>query len=231
MYNSNYYSKPKVKLFFDIETIPAEEKYKDLVVELGLQKENRKNKTKIKRLSKFKKQALYEQSAISGDFGRILCIGYALDEGEISIISGEEDEILKSWWEIANKADLFIGHNIMDFDLRFIFKRSIVHSIKPSAKHLNLSFARYKNFPIYDTMREWGKWNPESLIKLDTLAKILNLESSKTTGIDGSRVFEFYRKGKLHQIYEYCKRDVKLTREVYHRMAFTNSQYPTPRSE
>ncbi len=226
MYNQDpyYTNRPKVKLFFDIETIPAEEKYKDLVIELGLQKENRKNKTKIKRISKSKKQEFYKQSAISGDFGRILCIGYAIDDGEISIIKGEETQILKEWWEIANLADLFVGHNIMDFDLRFIFKRSIVHHIKPCAKHLNLSFARYKNFPIYDTMREWEKWNPESFIKLDTLAKILNLESSKSGGIDGSQVFEFYEKGKLDEIYEYCKKDVKLTREVYQQMAFNTSK-------
>ncbi len=224
MYNQDYYSnKPKVKLFFDIETIPAEEKFRDLVINLGLQKENKKNKTKIKRLSKSKKQSLYEQSAISGDFGRILCIGYAIENGSLSVITGPEADILKTWWTVADKADLFIGHNIMDFDLRFIFKRSIVHHIKPCARHLNLSFARYKNFPIYDTMREWEKWNPESFIKLDTLAKVLNLESSKSDGIDGSQVFEFYKKGKLDAIYEYCKKDVKLTREVYERMSFTTS--------
>ena len=107
----------------------------------------------------------------------------------------------------------------MDFDLRFIFKRSIVNGIKPVSKHLNLSFARYKSFPIFDTMREWEKWS-NSYISLDTLAKVLGLESSKDGGIDGSQVYDFYLAGKHDEIYEYCKRDVELTRKVYRRMRF-----------
>lgn len=217
MYDSQYSPKPKVKLFFDIETIPADEKFKDVAVELASQKEL--SKTGTTRKSKRRLDYLYRQTAISGDFGRIFCIGYALNESGVEIISGSEAEILNKWWGIADNADLFIGHNIMEFDLRFIFKRSIVYKIKPCAKHLNLSFARYKNFPIFDTMREWEKWS-NSFIKLDTLAKILDLKSSKNDGIDGSQVYDFFRKGKHEEIYEYCKRDVELTREIYNRMIF-----------
>lgn len=219
----NYYNnKPKVKLCFDIETLPAEEKYRDLVIELGIQKEKKRFPKKILRLTKKKKEEIFRFSAISGDFGRIICIGFAIDDQKSEIISGTEEEILTKWWQVANQADLFIGHNILDFDLRFIFKRSIIYKIKPSAKHLNLSFARYRSFPIYDTMREWEKWNTESFIKLDTLAKIFNLESSKDGGIDGSQVYDFYKKEKLEEIYEYCKRDVDLTRKVYKLMSFAD---------
>lgn len=217
MYDPQYSTKLKVKLFFDIETIPADEKLKDVSVDLASQKEY--TKTGTFRKSKRKMDYLYRQTAISGDFGRIFCIGYALNESEVEVIRGNEEEILEEWWRLADEADLFIGHNIMEFDLRFIFKRSIVHKIKPSARHLNLSFARYKNFPIFDTMREWEKWS-NSFIKLDTLAKVLGLKSSKDGGIDGSQVYDFYLEGKYREIYEYCKRDVKLTREIYNRMIF-----------
>jgi hypothetical protein len=108
----------------------------------------------------------------------------------------------------------------MDFDLRFIFKRSIVSGVKPNGKHLNLSFARYRNFPIFDTMREWEKWS-SSYIKLDTLAKILGCQSSKDGDIDGSNVYDFYKKKKFLEIYNYCKKDVKLTREIYNKMTFS----------
>lgn len=205
-----------MKLYFDIETIPAEEKLKDIAVSSALLKQSKYSNSKTGPKST---EELYRQTSISGDFGRILCIGYAIDNQEVQIIEGEEPDILKQWWQIADKADLFIGHNIMEFDLRFIFKRSIVHKIKPAAKHLNLSFARYRNYPIYDTMREWEKWS-SSFISLDALAKSLGLASSKDGGIDGSRVFDFYLKGKHQEIYEYCKRDVELTRKIYKRMVF-----------
>lgn len=218
MYTQDSYSQPKVKLFFDIETIPADEKLRNFAVELALQKEISKN-NKFKQSSK-SQEFLYRQTALSGDFGRIFCIGYAIDDQGTEVISGKEEDILKTWWEVANKADLFIGHNIMDFDLRFIYKRCIVHNIKPSAKHLNLSFARYRSFPIFDTMREWEKWS-SSFIKLDTLAKILDLKSSKDGGIDGSKVYDFYKKKKFKEIYDYCRKDVKLTREIYKKMTFS----------
>ena len=216
----DYYQKPKEKLIFDIETLPADEKFKYIFIELAFQKEKAKG-VRAKKTKRYLDQ-LYRQTAISGDFGSIFCIGYALNDQKIEIIKGEEIKILTTWWQVAEKADIFIGHNIMDFDLRFIFKRSIVNNIKPNAKHLNLSFARYKNFPIYDTMREWEKWS-NSFIKLDTLAKALGLQSSKEGGIDGSQVYDFYLNKKFDEIYEYCKRDVELTRNVYKRMIFDTS--------
>lgn len=207
-----------MKLFFDIETIPADETLKDVAIEQAIQKEFKKN-SKVKSSPK-KRENLYRWTSISGDFGKIFCIGYAIDDQPVEIIKGDETEILGKWWQIADKSDLFIGHNIMDFDLRFIFKRSIVNKIKPAARHLNLSFARYRNFPIYDTMREWEKWNTQSFISLDTLAKALTLESSKDGGIDGSKVYDYFLMGKYDEIYEYCKRDVTLTRQIYKRMVF-----------
>ncbi len=219
MEEHNYYKSTKNKLFFDIETIPAKDENKEAAVKITLHKITQRNpKTKI--TGKLKDFA-FRQSAISGDFGRIFCIGYAINDQDIEIINGTEQEILKEWWEVANQADLFIGHNIMDFDLRFIFKRSIVNNIKPAAKHLNLSFARYRNFPIFDTMREWEKWS-SSYVSLDSLAKILDLPSSKDD-IDGSQVYDYYLKGKYEEIYTYCKKDVILTREVYKKMTFENA--------
>lgn len=216
MSSYDYYNKPSKKLFFDIETLPAPEEKKEVAQTITLKKLLQRDK-KLKITNKTKDQA-YLDSAISGDFGRIFCIGYAQDAVEVKIISGSEIEILTEWWKVAENADLFIGHNILDFDLRFIFKRSIVNDIKPCAKHLNLSFARYRNFPIYDTMREWEKWS-SSYISLDALSKILDLPTSKDN-IDGSQVYKFYKKGKHDEIYEYCKKDVILTRQVYNKMTF-----------
>ena len=206
-----------MNIFLDIETIPAEESDKKSALDLVLKKKQRYGKEVD--LGKENMEQLYRDTAVSGDFGRIFCIGYALEDGQVQIIYGEEKKILEEWWKVAAKGDCFIGHNIIEFDLRFIYKRSITNRIKPSAKHLNLSFARYRNFPIFDTMKEWEKWS-NSYIALDALAKILQLPSSKDGGIKGSQVFDFFLAGKYKEIYEYCKRDVQLTRQVYNRMLF-----------
>lgn len=207
-----------MNLFFDIETIPADVKFKQIAVDLTKKKLEKRARRGEK--IKINEEEIYRWTAISGDFGRVFCIGYALGNETVEVIRGEEKEILTKWWEIANQADCFIGHNVMDFDLRFIYKRSIVNKIKPVSKHLNLSFARYRSFPIYDTMREWEKWSMDSFISLDTLARILDLESSKDGGIDGSKVYDFYLEKKFDEIYDYCKRDVELTRKIWWRMSF-----------
>jgi hypothetical protein len=52
--------------------------------------------------------------------------------------------------------DRIVSHNIYDFDLKFILKRPVVHGVRPT---VDLSFARYRNQPIFDTMYEWEWWS------------------------------------------------------------------------
>jgi 3'-5' exonuclease len=192
-----------IKLTIDIETLPVGEKKK--AIAQGVVKK--------------KKEDWFKKTALDGNFGRIFCIGYIKEPPKInraSIIKGREKNILEKFWKIARNVDLFIGHNIIDFDLPFIYKRSIIHGVKPTRR---LNFARYRSEPIYDTLREWENWSLRSHTSLDTLAKILNLPTSKDD-INGSQVYETYLKGEAARIYKYCKKDVELTRKIYYKMQF-----------
>ncbi len=205
------------KLFLDIETIPAPESFKDELAK-EIQPENLDPENIQKWEERIEKK--YLNTSLNGDLGRILCIAYIKEipiEVKRGIIKGDEPDILKEFWEIAKDVDLFIGHNILDFDLKFIFKRSVIHKIKPTKE---IPFARYRSSPVYDTMQEWRKWDTrEKMISLDRLAKILGLPSSKGT-LNGSKVYEFYKQGKLEEIYRYCMEDVELTRKIYNRLNF-----------
>ncbi len=192
-----------IRFFFDIETIPAEPSKRNL----------------IKAISKRKKEDVFEKTALDGNFGRIFCIAYIKEppkKSSASIISGSEKEILAKFWKLVRNADLLIGHNILDFDLRFIYKRSIVHGVKPTR---DLNFARYRSRPIYDTMREWEKWSMGSKTSLDTLSKILGFPTSKDE-LSGSKVYQAYQDKEYEKIYRYCKKDVELTRKIYYKMNF-----------
>jgi predicted PolB exonuclease-like 3'-5' exonuclease len=205
------------KMFLDIETVPAGEEHFELLKKLHVKSEQKKA-ARNARSQTF--DDFHKGTGFSGAFGRIVCIAYALDNGKIESLSGNEKEMLTKFWEIAKDVDLFVGHNILDFDLRFIIQRSIVLGVKPS--RLDLSFARYKNFPIFDTMEEWSKWGRNSESQ-DTLAHAFGLPSSKEE-MDGSEVWEYFKKGKIKEICEYCKRDVEVNREVYKRMVFEEEQ-------
>ncbi|MFH0951654.1 MAG: ribonuclease H-like domain-containing protein [Patescibacteria group bacterium] len=200
-------------LCIDIETIPVEEAKRK---EIEADKEAR---TSLRRLKPGSNEELFRQTALDGNYGRIVCIGYLRrpsNSEKAMVLTGEEADILAKFWEMARDIDLFIGHNIYDFDLKFIYKRSIIHGIKPSQW---LPFARYRSNPIYDTMSEWEKWTFGARIKLDELAKILGLKSSKQ-GIDGSKVYDYFLKGKAEAIYKYCQADVELTQAIYDKMTF-----------
>ena len=161
-----------------------------------------------------------ERNHPAKEFGRILCIGYAVDDKPAECLCGDEKEILRKFWAIAKGADLFIGHNVMDFDLRFIYKRSIILGIRPSKE---LSFARYRNNPIFDTMYEWERWSGKGT-SLHKLSIALGLASPKEEGIDGSKVYDHFLAGKSDEIYKYCMRDVEATRRVYNRITFQQEQ-------
>ncbi len=199
------------KLFLDIETIPADESQHGVLEEIY---EYKKSKGK-KVTDDFESYLI--QTNFDGAFGRILCIGLAVNDEPIKALTGDEKEILKNFWEEARDANLFVGHTIFDFDMRFIYQRSIVLGVKPTQ---DLSFARYRSNPIFDTMYEWSKWDTHSKISLDTLTRAMGIASPKEGGIDGSKVFDYYKAGKLDEIYEYCKADVEAVRQVYKKMVF-----------
>jgi 3'-5' exonuclease len=192
-------------VFFDIETVPTDQALQASgLLESQMQLDEG---DLIKRLS------------LSAMTAKICCLGYAVEpppDATVEVLHGEEQEILKGFWVLAADCDLFVGHNILDFDLRFIYQRSVIHQIRPSR---DIPFDRFRNAPIYDTMQEWSKWGREHA-SLDALSKALGVPSPKES-IDGSKVYPYYRSGKLAEICEYCKRDVDSVREIYRWLTFT----------
>jgi len=110
--------------------------------------------------------------------------------------------------------DEIVGHNIIGFDLPFIFQRCLVNNIAVRP-FVNLSEFNVRG--VYDTMHRW--WlGARNRVALDDLAWALEIPSSKTDEVEGSRVFELYQAGKLAEIREYNLNDVRVTRKVYERI-------------
>jgi len=210
------------KLFLDIETLPAED---EKVKTLRMLFDKKNDEFDQEKFDEF-----INKTSFDGAFGRVLCIGYAADDEKPQVFYNEnnEKETLRQFWDLVNALSIsphnmqypdygvqFVGHNVMDFDLRFIYQRSIVLGVKPAYE---MSFARYRNYPIFDTMKEWVKWSNTG-VGLEYLAIALGIPSPKD-GIDGSQVAEFYKQGKIKDILEYCKRDVETTRDVYKKITF-----------
>lgn len=196
--------------FFDIETVPTDRALQDN----GL----------LDAQIKLEEPELIKKLSLSAATAKILCIGYAIEpplDSPVNILHGDEREILQEFWKLALDCHLFVGHNVLDFDFRFIWQRSIIHQIKPLR---DISFARFRSDPIYDTMQEWSLWGREH-ISLDSLSRALGVPSPKEN-LDGSKVYPYYRDGKLMDICEYCKRDVESVRQVYRWLTFAKGPGP-----
>ncbi|HEX8495337.1 MAG TPA: 3'-5' exonuclease [Pyrinomonadaceae bacterium] len=175
--------------------------------------------------------------SLHAEYGRVLTIGIIVEEGDRILHRGvlgrdrssgrfhlDEARILRGFWNLLKDfntgRDLIIGHNVMDFDLPFLYKRSRINSVRPT---VFFNFARYRSAPIYDTMREWALWNLQATpISLSHLAEILQVGLSKTDNMDGGRVYDEFLAGHHDLIAEYCLRDVELTRAIYYRMNYQN---------
>jgi hypothetical protein len=179
----------------------------------------------------------YQLGSLSAASGRILSIAVhagpvagldfgGVEQGQVEHVFGidadgnEQDEkesllaFLDYLKDFDPETDELVGHNLIGFDLPFIFQRCLVHCI--SAKPL-VDLGEYRVRGVFDTMHHW--WlGARRNVSLDDVAWALGIESSKTATVEGSKVFDLYQAGNLAAIREYNLNDVRVTRKVYERM-------------
>lgn len=164
----------------------------------------------------------YAKSAFDGTFSSIVCIGLLEfsdqlePRGAVAWFGGNERELLRQFWSrlALNRPTLFITHNGLGFDLPFIKKRSVIQQVKPS---LEVNLAKFRTEPVYDTMAVWSNWDTRGWIKLDVLARALNVETKSGSGAE---VAEMWGKGQGLELARYCLQDTYVTYACYCRMNF-----------
>jgi hypothetical protein len=177
----------------------------------------------------------FRQLALKPEFGRILCIGLIIErDGEV-VTRGvlgrdrstgrfhlDEARILRAFWKLIKdfdeRRDLIIGFNVLDFDLHYIYTRSVIRRVRPS---IDVCFARYRQRPVFDCMWAFTHWRHR--ISLDDLARVLGLDSPKQDGMDGSRVYDLFLEGRHQEIADYVMRDCECTRAIYRRLIFDDA--------
>lgn len=220
-----------MNLFIDIETIPTDRQ--DFKEYIASRVKHPGNITKPESIEKWNQesraQAVDEEvrkTSLDGAFGRVCCIGFAFDDGDVNVIYSADDEVavLSEFADVVAKAgEVFsstvIGHNVSAFDLRFLIQRCVVHRIRPPLSLLRASQARpWEADKVFDTMVQWAGIGGK--VGLEKLCLALDIESPKSD-IDGSQVWEFVRAGRIAEVAAYCKRDVEQMRQAYMRMTFT----------
>jgi len=164
----------------------------------------------------------YAKSAFDGTFSSIVCIGLLEfsdqmePRGAVAWYGANERELLRQFWSrlAQDRPSLFITHNGLGFDFPFIKKRSIIHQVKPS---VDINLARFRTDPVYDTMAIWSNWDTRGWIKLDVLARALNVETKSGSG---EQVAAMWERGLGLELARYCLQDTYVTYACYCRMNF-----------
>lgn len=183
--------------------------------------------------------AAYRKTGLDGAFGQICVIGFSIgDEEPRTIWSPEwaapncEGELLEDFACVltdlipANmaRAMCVVGHNVAGFDLRYLAQRSIIKGIRPHQIIASAAQAKpWESDKVFDTMVQWA--GVGNRVKLDKLCKALSIPTPKK-GIDGSKVWDEVKAGRIADVAEYCADDVLATRAVHRRMTFCPDQAP-----
>lgn len=211
-------------LFLDIETISGTENLEDLPERW--QEEWKKKALQLQKTDERDAEELYfEKAGIYAEFGKIICIGvgyftYKREEDQLiyrtkSYAGITEHETLLEFRELLEKKPWCIcAHNGKEFDIPYICRRMLVNKI-PLPEVLQISGKKPWEIKHLDTLELWKFGDYKHYTRLDLLATIFDIPSSKE-GIDGSMVNTvFYKEDDLDNIRKYCLRDVEVTARIY----------------
>jgi predicted PolB exonuclease-like 3'-5' exonuclease len=238
-----------MNIYFDIETIPAQKESDIAYLREESDREiaaikapsNYKDEVKIAEYIAAKRVEVeasfddrYRKTSFDGAMGQIVCISVAIDnnepinmcasdlseKGEYDLIYSFYDFLILNYNPSSQQRPVFVGHNILGFDLRFLFQRSVMLGIKPPL------FVPFKAKPwddiVFDTMTAWaGVGNRVSLAKL---CKVFGLDAKGSEvgdEIDGSKVWDFVKSGRIEDVATYCMGDVERTRAIHKRLTFS----------
>lgn len=214
------------EVYFDTEFIPGQAEWiKDYVSKGVKPPANYKKQETIDTwyVEKFDDavQDALDKTAFNGAMNELICICVALgDDSARKFYDDTEENILSEFFcFLENDADpygsVFVGHNIVNCDLRIIKQRAIVHGIKPPECLVRAFNSKPWDRSPFDIMHQW---DGKDYTKLDLIAKALGLDGKND--IDGSMVYGLWRAGNFDQIADYCADEVEnMIRPIYKRMS------------
>lgn len=215
-------------IYFDIETLPTDQQWviDELRESIKPPATHKKQETIDKWMEENAYQKLIElikNTSLDGIYGRIACISWAHNDGNVLTTdkSMSERDCLSLFFDyLENKFSIdesLCGHGIVDFDLPFIKHRSIILGIKPPILLRNAFDAKpWDKTLVQDTKLMWAK-DYRYKRSMDSICKALGILGKGD--FDGSMVAETWPIDP-QKVIDYCADDVRRTRDIYKRITF-----------
>jgi hypothetical protein len=221
--------KPENLLLIDIETVPLQHSFGDLSPKM--QTLWSKKSALIDAENPEPSSTFEQRAGIYAEFGKIVCIGlgyFVNVKGSYtlkikSIASHEEKAILEEFKLVCNKffkssEKQFCGHNIREFDIPYICRRSFINQISLPDVLSDLQYKKPWENPMLDTLQFWKFGEYKNFTSVDLLSTVLAIESPKGD-IDGSDVARVYwQENDLDRIVTYCNRDIVTVGQILMRL-------------
>lgn len=134
------------------------------------------------------------------------------EEKNVQYKSLSEEEMLKSFWRIAEVTDQFITFNGRNFDVPFMMLRSAIHKIKPTKPLIK---NRYDSGNHIDLLEQFTYYGITRKFNLDFYCHAFGVESPKSKGVSGMDVKNLYEAGRMKDIAIYCGEDIYATYQLY----------------
>ena len=221
--------------YFDVETIPAQDPaIKDdlaaAVTAPGQYKKPESIAEWLKDNRDSEAEAAWLKTSFDGGVGHAVCIGWAIGDAPANVYrvhvnapNGDRDAekaMLEEFFTTLEDAGhvQLVGHNIVGFDIPFLWKRAMVLGVKPPF-----------NFPrnpkpwselIADTMLLWDA-TQRAGGSMDRICRLMGIPGKGDFG--GADVWPAIRDegiAGLSKVAEYCLGDVERTRAMHKRMTF-----------
>ena len=147
-------------------------------------------------------------------------------DGNRTLISGTEKQILEKFWDYLDKDDRFVSFNGRQFDGPFLMIRSAIRGVTPKRDLIGNRYRFHPNCDLREVLNFNGTINARQMrFNLDLACKSFGIVSSKAEGMDGRSVETMYRAGRHEDIAIYCLEDVRATCELYVKLEKTLLQF------
>jgi 3'-5' exonuclease len=156
------------------------------------------------------------------DLERKLGVVYYLGEGAEEVIAEftykprSESDLLREFWAGAVHYDTFVTFNGRQFDVPFLYHRSVVHDIAPTK---NLLEGRYpyqqkscRHVDLQDELTFYGAMARRPSLHL--FCRAYGIQSPKVN-VCGDDVAQLFREKRVRDIAKYNAADVSATTELY----------------
>lgn len=194
--------------------------------------ENYRNPSAI---DKYKRNHLADQharTAFDGISGQLCSVAWCIGGGTIESLTrgldcdvDDEKALLRAFFDAVHKLMLsesgahsrleWVGHNILDFGLRFMHQRALILGTQPLFQ-IPLT-ARHNRGKVFDTMREWS--GAHGHVRQADIQKALGIVVDGASHVDrGLEVRQLWSEHRYHDIAAQNQAACHLIQLIYRRL-------------